>query len=35
MTLPDARTRSQLVKAWKQQPSGPDNSTPAVFAIGR
>lgn len=35
ITLASAQTRSQLVKAWKQQPAGPDNSTPAVFAIGR
>lgn len=35
LTLPTAQTRSRLVKAWRQQPDGPDNSTPAVFAIGR
>ncbi len=35
LTLPAAHTRSQLVKAWRQHPAGPDNSTPAVFAIGR
>jgi 16S rRNA (cytidine1402-2'-O)-methyltransferase len=35
LTLPRAQTRSQLVKAWRLQPVGPDNSTPAVFAIGR
>lgn len=35
LTLPRAQSRSQLVKAWRLQPVGPDNSTPAVFAIGR
>jgi len=35
LTLPSARTRSLLVKAWRQHPAGPDNNTPAVFAIGR
>lgn len=35
LTLPRARTKSQLVKAWRLQPVGPDNSTPAVFALGR
>ncbi len=35
LTLSNARIRSQLVKAWRQQPAGPDNNTPAVFAIGR
>ena len=35
LTLPHAQTRSRLVKAWRQQAEGPDNSTPAVFAIGR
>lgn len=35
LTLPSGQTRSQLVKAWRQQPNGPDNHTPAVFAIGR
>jgi len=35
LTLPRAQTRSQLVKAWRLHPVGPDNSTPAVFAIGR
>ena len=35
LTLPHAQTRSRLVKAWRQQADGPDNSTPAVFAIGR
>jgi 16S rRNA (cytidine1402-2'-O)-methyltransferase len=35
LTLAGAQTRSQLVKAWRQQLAGPDNSTPAVFAIGR
>jgi len=35
LTLSSGQTRSQLVKAWRQDPSGPDNHTPAVFAIGR
>ena len=35
LTLPTARTISRLVKSWRQQPLGPDNHTPAVFAIGR
>jgi 16S rRNA (cytidine1402-2'-O)-methyltransferase len=35
LTLPHAQTRSRLAKAWRQQADGPDNSTPAVFAIGR
>ncbi|MEY4884026.1 MAG: hypothetical protein RIS34_1880 [Pseudomonadota bacterium] len=35
LTLASARNRSQLVKLWRQQPGGPDNQTPAVFAIGR
>lgn len=35
LTLACGRTRSQLVKAWRKQPIGPDSRTPAVFAIGR
>lgn len=35
LTLQSAHTRSQPVKQWRQQSSGPDKNTPAVFAIGR
>jgi len=35
LTLAEGRTRSADVKTWKRAPAGPDNSTPAVFAIGR
>ncbi len=39
LTLISARTRSELVKQWRQkpdkQPGQPDNQTPAVFCIGR
>lgn len=35
LTLPDASSQSQLVKHWKQMPMVLNNSTPAVFAIGR
>ena len=35
LTLSEGRTRSSDVKGWKKSPTGPDNSTPAVFAIGR
>jgi 16S rRNA (cytidine1402-2'-O)-methyltransferase len=38
LTLATANTCSQTVKAWKQadiQRNGPDNQTPAVFALGR
>ena len=38
LTLADGNTRSADVKTWKRGPGssgGPDNSTPAVFAIGR
>lgn len=35
LTLPDAHTRSCLVKAWRQQGAPVNNDTPAVFAIGR
>lgn len=38
LTLASAQTHSATVKSWKQAPlsgQGPDNATPAVFAIGR
>jgi len=35
LTLPDALTRSQLVKLWRQQSAPVKSDTPAVFAIGR
>ena len=37
ITLPTAQTRSDTVRQWRADPGGraPDNSTPAVFAIGR
>lgn len=35
LTLPDSRTISCNVAAWRRIPAGPDNDTPAVFAIGR
>ena len=35
LTLDSATTRSELVKQWRQHSAGPDNQTPAVFAIGR
>ena len=35
LTLESGQTRSADVKTWKRAPTGPDNSTPAVFAIGR
>ncbi|QDL38889.1 SAM-dependent methyltransferase [Rhodoferax sediminis] len=35
LTLASAATRSQSVKQWRQHGGGPDNQTPAVFAIGR
>jgi 16S rRNA (cytidine1402-2'-O)-methyltransferase len=37
LTLVAGRTRSALVAEWKKSPGdgAPDNSTPAVFAIGR
>ena len=37
LTLAAGRTRSALVSEWKKSPAdgAPDNSTPAVFAIGR
>ncbi len=34
LTLPASRTLCKSVKAWKANPAGPDNDTPAVFAIG-
>jgi 16S rRNA (cytidine1402-2'-O)-methyltransferase len=35
LTLASGTTCSQSVKAWKHQPMALDNSTPAVFGIGR
>lgn len=35
ITLPAARHASRLVRQWRQEPAGPDNRTPTVFAIGR
>lgn len=35
LTLSRAVCRSETVKAWRQKPSTLDNSTPAVFALGR
>ncbi|MGH8821335.1 MAG: SAM-dependent methyltransferase [Rhodoferax sp.] len=35
LTLASAATCSQSVKQWRQHRTGPDNQTPAVFAIGR
>ena len=35
LTLADAVTRSQPVRAWRQEPAPVANDTPAVFAIGR
>ena len=35
LTLASGQTRSADVRSWKRAPAGPDNSTPAVFAIGR
>ncbi|MCZ2498327.1 ribosomal RNA small subunit methyltransferase I [Xylophilus sp. Kf1] len=35
LTLADGQTRSADARTWKRTPGGPDNSTPAVFAIGR
>jgi len=35
LTLASARTRSQTVRQWRQPGDGPDNQTPAVFALGR
>ncbi len=35
LTLDSAHTRSTTVREWKKSPGGPDNSTPAVYALGR
>jgi 16S rRNA (cytidine1402-2'-O)-methyltransferase len=35
LTLPTGATRSDSIKGWKQKPLALNNSTPAVFAIGR
>lgn len=35
LTLPQARTRSQLVRAWRESPPFDVGGLPAVFAIGR
>lgn len=35
LTLPDSRTSSRNVAAWRRIPWELDNDTPAVFAIGR
>jgi 16S rRNA (cytidine1402-2'-O)-methyltransferase len=34
LTLATAKSRSASVSQWKKQTEGPNNSTPAVFAIG-
>jgi 16S rRNA (cytidine1402-2'-O)-methyltransferase len=34
LTLDTAQSRSATVSQWKKQAEGPNNSTPAVFAIG-
>jgi len=34
LTLATAQSRSATVSQWKKQAEGPNNSTPAVFAIG-
>ncbi len=34
LTLATAQTRSAAVSQWKKQAGGPNNSTPAVYAIG-
>lgn len=34
LTLTTAQTRSEIVSQWKKQTGGPNNSTPAVYAIG-
>ena len=34
LTLETAQSRSAAVSQWKKQAGGPNNSTPAVFAIG-
>lgn len=35
LTLARGVCRSDTIKAWRQRPSALDNSTPAVFALGR
>jgi len=35
LTLSRSVCRSETVKSWRQKPSPLDNSTPAVFALGR
>ena len=35
LTLNRAVCRSETIKAWRQKPPTLDNSTPAVFALGR
>ncbi len=35
LTLAGAAARSQSAREWRQHGAGPDNQTPAVFAIGR
>lgn len=35
LTLPTARSHSATIASWRKQSWAPDNSTPAVFAIGR
>lgn len=35
LTLSRGVCRSETVKDWRQKPAGADNSTPAVFALGR
>lgn len=35
LTLTRGVSRSESVKAWRQKPTGADNATPAVFALGR
>jgi 16S rRNA (cytidine1402-2'-O)-methyltransferase len=35
LTLPSCVTRSEAAKGWKQKASTLDNSTPAVYSIGR
>jgi 16S rRNA (cytidine1402-2'-O)-methyltransferase len=34
LTLASAQSRSEIVSQWKKQAGGPNNSTPAVYAIG-
>jgi len=34
LTLATAQTRSAVVSQWKKQAGGPNNNTPAVYAIG-